>query len=75
MEEAPGGGGNGIRFWGNSLVAGCQGEILARGSADRDEVLTVRLDGSRSAQVRRIWPFFRDRRIDAYDDILKRWRS
>lgn len=60
-------------FWGHSLVAGPQGEILAEAGSEA-EVLFARLDLARSEQVRRIWPFMRDRRIDAYGDLLKRWR-
>ena len=65
----------GIQFWGSSFAAGPQGEILARASQDREEVLMVDIDMARSEQVRRIWPFLRDRRIDAYGDLLKRFRD
>lgn len=65
----------GIKFWGNSFAAGPQGEILARGSEEQEEIILVDLDLARSEQVRRIWPFLRDRRIDAYGDILKRFRD
>jgi N-carbamoylputrescine amidase len=65
----------GIRFWGSSFAAGPQGEILAAASQDREEVLLVEIDMARSEQVRRIWPFLRDRRIDAYGDLLKRYRD
>ncbi len=65
----------GIIFWGNSFAAGPQGEILARGAEDAEEIVTVDLDMGRSEEVRRIWPFLRDRRIDAYGDILKRYRD
>ncbi|NBB91617.1 MAG: acyltransferase [Gammaproteobacteria bacterium] len=61
-------------FWGHSLVAGPQGEILAEAGSEA-EVLFASLDLRRSEAVRRIWPFMRDRRIDAYGDLLKRWRS
>ncbi|MBE9487520.1 MAG: acyltransferase, partial [Chloroflexi bacterium] len=64
-----------IQFWGNSFVAGCQGELLARGSEAEEEVLLVGIDRQRSESVRRIWPFLRDRRIDAYQDLLKRFRD
>ncbi|HEY5975206.1 MAG TPA: carbon-nitrogen hydrolase [Geobacteraceae bacterium] len=67
--------GPGLTFWGNSFVAGCQGEFLAQASQDREEVLVVQLDMSHSEQVRRIWPFLRDRRIDAYGDLLRRYRD
>jgi N-carbamoylputrescine amidase len=73
FEAAPGGGDQGIRFWGASFVAGCQGEILVQGATDAEALLSAELDLGRSEQVRRIWPFFRDRRIDAYEDILKRY--
>ncbi|GLI34285.1 carbon-nitrogen hydrolase [Desulforhabdus amnigena] len=62
-------------FWGNSFAAGPQGEFLARASSNAEEVLTVELDLERSESVRRIWPFLRDRRIDAYGELLKRYRD
>jgi N-carbamoylputrescine amidase len=65
----------GIRFWGSSFAAGPQGEILAEASRDREEAVLVDIDVARSEQVRRIWPFLRDRRIDAYGDLLKRFRD
>lgn len=65
----------GIVFWGNSFVAGPQGEILAQATQDDEEILTIKIDLSRSEKVRRIWPFLRDRRIDAYQEILKRYRD
>jgi N-carbamoylputrescine amidase len=65
----------GIRFWGSSFAAGPQGEILAEAAQGREEVLLVEIDMARSEQVRRIWPFLRDRRIDAYGDLLKRFRD
>lgn len=64
---------NGIQFWGSSFVAGPQGEILWRGSDDKEENLLVEIDIKRSEDVRRIWPFFRDRRIDAFSEITKRF--
>jgi N-carbamoylputrescine amidase len=64
---------NGIQFWGHSFVAGPQGEILAKASNDLSENLVVTIDLKRSENVRRIWPFFRDRRIDAYAGITKRF--
>ena len=63
---------DGILFWGNSFVAGPQGEMLAVASADKEENLVVRIDIERSEQVRRWWPFMRDRRIESYESILKR---
>jgi N-carbamoylputrescine amidase len=65
----------GILFWGSSFAAGPQGEILAEAPRDKEEVLMVELDLARSEQVRRIWPFLRDRRIDAYGDLTKRFRD
>lgn len=64
---------SGAHFWGNSFVAGCQGEILAQASTDTEEVLCIRLDLQRTELVRRIWPFLRDRRIDDYQDLTKRF--
>ena len=64
---------DGILFWGNSFVAGPQGELLAVASADNEENLVVRIDIERSEQVRRWWPFMRDRRIESYESILKRF--
>ncbi len=75
FEPDPAGTGNGITFWGGSFVAGCQGEFLAQAADDREEVLVVEIDRRRSESVRRIWPFLRDRRIDAYGDLLKRYRD
>ena len=72
-ESDPSGVTNGIQFWGNSFVAGPQGEIIAEAENDKDENLIVDIDVSRSEAVRRIWPFFRDRRIDAFEDMIKRW--
>lgn len=64
---------NGITFWGNSFVAGPQGEIIWQASSDKEEIQVVEIDMKRSEQVRRWWPFFRDRRIDAFGDITKRF--
>ncbi len=75
FEPSPGGAGSGQLFWGNSFAAGPQGEILARGPSDREEVVVAEIDLQRSEEVRRIWPFLRDRRIDAYHDLLKRYRD
>lgn len=74
-EEDPSGVTNGISFWGNSFVAGPQGEVLLQFSNHDEEVKVVDVSMKRSEEVRRIWPFLRDRRIDAYDDILKRYRD
>ena len=72
-ELDPSGQTNGITFWGNSFVAGPQGEIIWQASNDKEEVQIVEIDMKRSEQVRRWWPFFRDRRIDAFGDITKRF--
>ena len=73
-EPDPSGVTNGIQFWGTSFIAGQQGEILAQTSVTEEENLVFELDLQRTEIVRRWWPFFRDRRIDAYDEITKRWR-
>lgn len=65
----------GIAFWGTSFVAGTLGEVLAEAPKDAECVLTVTLDRSRTEADRRVWPFFRDRRIDAYGDLVRRWRD
>lgn len=71
-EPDPSGQTNGITFWGNSFVAGPQGEMLYE-SGENEDVQVVEIDQKRSEQVRRWWPFFRDRRIDAFGDITKRF--
>lgn len=73
--EAAPSGSSGIQFWGNSFVAGPQGEVLAQGGNSEEEVLLVDIDMGRSETVRRIWPFLRDRRIDAYGEIVRRYRD
>lgn len=73
FEPDPSGQTNGITFWGNSFVAGPQGEILAVAPESEDASLIVEIDLQRSESVRRWWPFLRDRRIDAYDDLKKRF--
>lgn len=62
----------GIQFWGSSFIAGPQGEILAQASHDQEEILLAEVDLKLQENVRQNWPFFRDRRIDAYGDITKR---
>jgi N-carbamoylputrescine amidase len=74
FEQDPSGATTGITFWGNSFACGPQGEMLAR-AGDAPETLVVDLDLARSEQVRRMWPFLRDRRIDSYDDLLLRYRD
>lgn len=63
----------GIQFWGQSFVAGPQGELLHEASPDREENAVIDLDKNRTEAVRRIWPFFRDRRIDFYHGLTKRY--
>jgi len=74
-EPDPSGVTNGITFWGNSFVAGPQGELLAQFSNTEEEEKVVEVSLERSEDVRRIWPFLRDRRIDAYGEILRRFRD
>lgn len=73
-EEDPSGVTNGIQFWGNSFVAGPQGELLYEASVD-EEVKVIDILMERTETVRRMWPFFRDRRIDYFDDLTKRFRD
>lgn len=72
-EPDPSGQTAGIRFWGNSFVAGPQGELLTEFPNDEEEIRVVEIDKARSENVRRWWPFFRDRRIDAYEGLGKRF--
>jgi N-carbamoylputrescine amidase len=73
LEPDPSGSSKGIRFWGSSFIAGPQGEILAEAGHDQATVLVHEIDLERTESVRRIWPFLRDRRIDAYADLVKRY--
>ena len=72
-ESDPSGVTNGITFWGSSFVAGPQGEFLHKSSCDTEDTPLVEVDMGRVEQVRRWWPFLRDRRIDEYGPILKRF--
>ena len=72
FEADPSSATGGISFWGNSFICGAQGELLQHLGTDEDTAI-VEVSLQRSEQVRRWWPFMRDRRIDAYDSILKRW--
>ncbi|MCG2579390.1 MAG: carbon-nitrogen hydrolase [Marinobacter sp.] len=74
-EPDPSGQSKGIRFWGNSFICGPQGEFLARADDHSESILHATIDRNRSESIRRIWPYLRDRRIDAYSDILKRVRD
>jgi N-carbamoylputrescine amidase len=64
---------DGVPFWGTSFVCGPQGEVIYEASEDEEESIIVEMDMKRSEQVRRWWPFLRDRRIDQYTDILRRY--
>jgi N-carbamoylputrescine amidase len=69
--EGPAGGG--LEFWGNSFVADPQGVLIAQAGADTEETLIVECDRRRIEEVRRNWPFFRDRRVDSFGDLTRRW--
>jgi N-carbamoylputrescine amidase len=73
FEEDPSQQTDGIQFWGSSFVAGPQGELIYRASDNEEESIIVKIDMEHNELVRRWWPFLRDRRIDAYNDILKRF--
>jgi len=75
LEPDPSGASRGIDFWGSSFVCGPQGEILAMASQTEPELLLAEINLARSEEVRRIWPYLRDRRIDAYGDLSKRYRD
>lgn len=75
FEPDPSGQTDGIQFWGSSFVAGPQGELLYRASDNEEESVIVNIDLEHSEDVRRWWPFLRDRRIDDYGDIVKRFRE
>ena len=64
---------HGLEFWGSSFVADPFGQVIAQASSDQEEILVAECDPRRMEEVRRNWPFLRDRRIDAYAPILKRW--
>ena len=74
-EQDPSSQSEGIDFWGSSFVTGPQGEIVVQASTDREEILMTEIDLARSEKVRRIWPYFRDRRIDGYHDLTLRFRD
>src|SRR5690606_4281368 len=72
-ESDPSGQTEGIEFWGSSFVCGPQGEFLYRAPDDQEVIGVVEIDRSRTENIRRWWPFFRDRRIDTYGELTKRW--
>jgi N-carbamoylputrescine amidase len=71
--EHPAGGGPGLEFWGSSFVADPQGVLVAVGSTDKEQILVAEIDAARIEDVRRNWPFLRDRRIDAYGGLTRRF--
>ena len=73
FEPDPSGATNGIKFWGSSFVAGQQGELLYQASATKQETAIIDVDLQRTETVRQWWPFLRDRRIDAYEDLKRRF--
>ncbi|MGE0810393.1 MAG: carbon-nitrogen hydrolase [Immundisolibacter sp.] len=75
LEHQPGGPAAGNLFWGSSFIAGPQGDLLAQAPSDAPAVLCATIDLARGEQVRRIWPFLRDRRVDAYADLTRRVRD
>jgi N-carbamoylputrescine amidase len=75
LESDPSGQTPGIEFWGSSFIAGPQGEILKQAPVSSPAVLVAELDMKHSERIRRLWPFLRDRRIDAYPDLMKRYRD
>ena len=66
---------SGLEFWGNSFVSDPFGQVIAEAPTDSEEILIVECDPRHMEDVRRNWPFLRDRRIDAYAPILQRWRD
>jgi len=74
-EPDPSGQTNGIQFWGSSFVSGPQGELLYQASTDEEESVIIAIDMERSENVRRWWPFLRDRRIDEFGELTKRFRD
>ncbi|MES2662073.1 MAG: carbon-nitrogen hydrolase [Pseudomonadota bacterium] len=74
FEQEPNSASSGIQFWGNSALIGPQGEFLARGAEDKEEILIYDLPLHRTESLRRLWPFLRDRRIDLYSGLLNRVR-
>jgi len=75
IETDPTGNSDGIEFWGSSFIAGQQGEVLAAGASDSATVVLSEINLRRTDEVRQMWPFLRDRRIEAYRDILLRYRD
>jgi N-carbamoylputrescine amidase len=74
-EGKPEKGDAGLEFWGNSFVADPSGQLIAEAAQDKEEILVVECDPAKSEDTRRNWPFFRDRRIDAFGGLLQRWND
>jgi len=74
-EPDPSGVTNGIQFWGNSFIAGPQGEMIAQASNNEEEIIVSEISKERSEAVRRMWPFLRDRRIDCFGELGRRFRD
>ncbi len=74
-ESDPSGITPGIAFWGSSFICGPQGEILTQGADNSDAIVITKIDMNRGEEIRQLWPYLRDRRIDAYSEILKRYRN
>jgi N-carbamoylputrescine amidase len=72
-EEDPSKNTDGLQFWGSSFIAGPQGEIIKIASIEKEEIIIENINLQKSEDVRRIWPFLRDRRIDEYSELSKRW--
>ena len=75
FEKDPTGATGGLNFWGSSFITGPQGEILVQAGTDKPAVLVTDIDMARSEAVRRMWPYLRDRRIEFYSDLAKRYRD
>lgn len=75
FEPSPDPAKNGIQFWGNSFMVGPQGEFIARAGDSSEQLIVEEIDMDRTERVRRNWPFLRDRRIDEYSEIMKRFRN
>ena len=73
FEAESAGSSKGINFWGNSFIAGPQGEVISQASNDKAEIIYADIDFNQTEKVRRVWPYLRDRRIDDYKDIVKRY--
>jgi N-carbamoylputrescine amidase len=74
-EGKPAKGDAGLEFWGNSFVADPSGQVMAEAAQDKEQILVVECDPAKSEDTRRNWPFFRDRRIDAFGGLLERWND